>query len=54
MGYFGTPTRIVCDQDPSIYVTPMSVVFYTHIVYMSPQPAPPITSALWLNMALKI
>ena len=24
MGYFGTPTRIVCDQD--IYVTPMSMV----------------------------
>ena len=27
MGYFGTTTRIVCDQGPSIYVTPMSMDF---------------------------
>ena len=43
MGYFGTPT---CHT----YVNG----FYTHMVYMSPQPAPQITSLLWLNMALKV
>ena len=40
MGYFGTPTRIVCDQDPAFMSHPMSMVFYTHMVYMSTTASP--------------
>ena len=53
MGYFGTPTRIVCDQDPA-FMSHLVNGSYTHMVYMSPQPAPQITSPLWLNLALEV
>ena len=62
MGYFGTPARIVCDQDPAFmshlcqwFLHSYGIHgFYIHMVYMSPQPVPQITSPLWLNMALKV
>ena len=54
MGYFGTPTRIVCDQDPAFmsHLCPMvsTLIWYTcHHSQPHKSPVP-----LWLNMALKV
>ena len=53
MGYFGTPTRIVYDQGPSIYVTLMSMVFTLIWYTCHPQPAPQITSPLMAEHGIK-
>ena len=40
IGYFGTPIRIVCDQDPALYVPSYSIVFFTFIWYLCNQSKP--------------
>ena len=53
IGYFGTPIRIVCDQ-----TLPLCLIyvngFCIHMVYMSPLPAQPTISPLWLSMELRV
>ena len=53
IGYFGTPIRLVCDQDPA-FMSHLCQWFFTFIWYTcNPLPAQPTINPLWLNMESK-
>ena len=54
IGYFGTPIRIVCDQDPAFMSHLCQWFLHSYGIHVTTcQPNQPI-NPLWLNMELRV